>query len=83
MDQLVDANIYKKRTVSILRDEAGHCVFSETLSFTWQSRRTLSSYILQCDGTRVWTDRWLERKFTGIHPETGIKKIASNKMRDN
>jgi hypothetical protein len=25
----------------------------------------------------------LERKFTGIHPEIGIKKIASNKMRDN
>jgi hypothetical protein len=31
----------------------------------------------------VWRDRWMERKFTGIHPETGIKQIASNKMRDN
>jgi hypothetical protein len=28
-------------------------------------------------------DRWLERKFTGVHPEIGITKIASNKMRDN
>jgi hypothetical protein len=37
------------------------------------------SHILQCEGTRVWRDRWLERKFTGIHPEIGIKKIASNK----
>jgi hypothetical protein len=25
----------------------------------------------------------LERKFTSVHPETGIKKIASNKTRDN
>jgi hypothetical protein len=41
------------------------------------------SYILQCEGTRVWRDRWLERKFTGIHPEIGIKKIASNKTRGN
>jgi hypothetical protein len=25
----------------------------------------------------------LERKFAGIHPEIGIKKIASNKTKDN
>jgi hypothetical protein len=25
----------------------------------------------------------LERKFTGIHPGIGMKKIASNKTRDN
>jgi hypothetical protein len=30
-------------------------------------------HILQCEGTRVWRDRWWERKFTGIHPEIGIK----------
>jgi hypothetical protein len=42
------------------------------------------SHILQFEGTRVWRDRWLERKFTGIQPEIGIKKnIASNKTRDN
>jgi hypothetical protein len=41
------------------------------------------SHILQCEGTRVRRDRWLERKFTGIHLEMGIKKIASNKTRDN
>jgi hypothetical protein len=34
------------------------------------------SHILQCEGRRVWRDRWLERKFTSIrvHPEIGIKK---------
>jgi hypothetical protein len=32
------------------------------------------SHILQCEGTRVWRDRRLERKFTGVHPEIGIKK---------
>jgi hypothetical protein len=32
------------------------------------------SRILQCEGTRVWRDRWLERKFSSIHPEIGIKK---------
>jgi hypothetical protein len=32
------------------------------------------SHNLQCEGTKVWRDRWLERKFTGIHPEIGIKK---------
>jgi hypothetical protein len=41
------------------------------------------SHILQCEGTRVWRDRWFERKFTSIHPEIGIKKITSNKMREN
>jgi hypothetical protein len=41
------------------------------------------SHILQSKGTRVWTDRWLERKFTSVHPEIGIKNIASNKTRDN
>jgi hypothetical protein len=40
------------------------------------------SHILQCEGTGVWKDRWLERKFTSIHTEMGIKKIASNKMRE-
>jgi hypothetical protein len=25
------------------------------------------------EGTRVWRDRCLERKFTSVHPETGIK----------
>jgi hypothetical protein len=37
-------------------------------------RKEGGSRILQCEGTRVWRDRWLERKFTGIHPEMGIKK---------
>jgi hypothetical protein len=32
------------------------------------------SHILQCEGTRVWRDRWLERKFTSVHPEIGINK---------
>jgi hypothetical protein len=32
------------------------------------------SHILQREGTSVWRDRWLERKFTRIHPEIGIKK---------
>jgi hypothetical protein len=36
------------------------------------------SHILQCEGTRVWRDRWLEGKFTSIYPETGIKKKALN-----
>jgi hypothetical protein len=29
-------------------------------------------HILQCEGARVWRDRWLERKFTSIHTEIGI-----------
>jgi hypothetical protein len=31
------------------------------------------SHILQCEGTRVLRDRWLEIKFTSVHPEIGIK----------
>jgi hypothetical protein len=46
-------------------------------------KEEVGSHILQCEGTRVWRDRWLERKFTSVHPEIGIKKIASNTMRDN
>jgi hypothetical protein len=32
------------------------------------------SHILQCEGTRVWRGRWLERKFASVYPEIGIKK---------
>jgi hypothetical protein len=32
------------------------------------------AFILQCEGTSVWRDRWLEREFTSVHPEIGIKK---------
>jgi hypothetical protein len=32
------------------------------------------SDILQCEGTKVLRDRWLEREFTSVHPEIGIKK---------
>jgi hypothetical protein len=37
-------------------------------------RKGGGSHILQCEGTRVWRGRWLERKFINIHPEIGIKK---------
>jgi hypothetical protein len=30
------------------------------------------SHVLQCEDTRVWRNRWLERKFTTIHTEIGI-----------
>jgi hypothetical protein len=46
------------------------------------SRKEGGSRILQYKGTRVWRDRWLERKFTSVYPKVGIKK-ASNKIRDN
>jgi hypothetical protein len=36
--------------------------------------RKKEGVILQCEGTKVWRDRWLERKFTSVHPEIGIKK---------
>jgi hypothetical protein len=41
------------------------------------------SHILQCEGTRVWRVRWWERRFTSVHTKIRIKKITSNKMRDN
>jgi hypothetical protein len=28
---------------------------------------------MKCEDRRFWRDRWLQRKFTGLHPETGIK----------
>jgi hypothetical protein len=34
------------------------------------------SHILQYEGTRVWRDRRLERKFTGIHTEKRIKNFV-------
>jgi hypothetical protein len=37
-------------------------------------KEELGSHILQCEGTRVWRDRWLERKFTSVHSEIGIKR---------
>jgi hypothetical protein len=32
------------------------------------------SHILQSEGKRNWRDRWLEKKFTKIHPQIGIKR---------
>jgi hypothetical protein len=37
------------------------------------------NHILQCEGTRVSRDRWLERKFTSIHPEIGINERQLDK----
>jgi hypothetical protein len=62
------------------------CTFEEIKGTGWRKRMRGNidkdvcrkeegwSNILQCEGTRVWTDRWLERKFTSRHPEIGIKK---------
>jgi hypothetical protein len=35
---------------------------------------TVYTTILQCEGTGVWRDGWLERKFTSVHNEIRIKK---------
>jgi hypothetical protein len=40
------------------------------------------SHMLLCEGTRNWGDKWLERRFTRIYPDVGIKRIASNKTKD-
>jgi hypothetical protein len=39
-------------------------------------------HVLRCKGTRNWRYKCLGKKFTRIHPEIGIKIIASNKIKD-
>jgi hypothetical protein len=39
------------------------------------------SHILQCEGTKYWRDKLLEKKLRRIHPEIGIRKITSNKIK--
>jgi hypothetical protein len=37
-------------------------------------RKEGGSHILQSECTSVWRGRWVERMFTSVHPEIGIKK---------
>jgi hypothetical protein len=40
------------------------------------------SHILRCDGTKMWREDILDKKFWNIDPEIGIRKIARCKNKD-
>jgi hypothetical protein len=40
-----------------------------------------SSHILRCDGTKMWREEILDKRFWNIDPEIGIRKIAGCKNR--
>jgi hypothetical protein len=40
------------------------------------------SHILRCEETRSWREESLDRRFTSIDPEIGIRRIATNKNND-
>jgi hypothetical protein len=40
------------------------------------------SHILRCDGTKMWKEEILDKRFWNIDPEIGIRKIAGSKNKD-
>jgi hypothetical protein len=40
------------------------------------------SHILRCDGTKMWREEILDKRFWNIDPETGIRKIAGRKNKE-
>jgi hypothetical protein len=40
------------------------------------------SHILRCDGTKMWREEILDKRFWNIDPEIGIRKIAGCKNRE-
>jgi hypothetical protein len=42
-------------------------------------RKEELSHILRCDGTKMWREEILDKRFWNIDPEIGIRKIAGSK----
>jgi hypothetical protein len=40
------------------------------------------SHILRCEETRSWREELVDKRFTNIEPEIGIRRIATNKDND-
>jgi hypothetical protein len=40
------------------------------------------SHILRCEETRSWTEAFVDKRFTSIEPETGMRRIATIKDND-
>jgi hypothetical protein len=40
------------------------------------------SHILRCDGTKMWREEILDKRFWNIDPEKGIRKIAGCKNKE-
>jgi hypothetical protein len=40
------------------------------------------SHILRCEETRSWRQELLDKKFTSIEPEIGIRRVATSKDND-
>jgi hypothetical protein len=39
-------------------------------------------HILRGEGTRIWRDELVDKRFTSVDPETGIRRIVTNKNKD-
>jgi predicted RNA-binding protein YlxR (DUF448 family) len=40
------------------------------------------SHILRCEETRSWREELVDKRFTSIEPEIGIRRIATSKDND-
>jgi hypothetical protein len=40
------------------------------------------SHILRCDGTKMWREEILDKRFWNIDPEIGIRKIVGSKNKE-
>jgi hypothetical protein len=40
------------------------------------------SHVLRCEETRSWREELIDKRLTSIKPETGIRKIVTNKGND-
>jgi hypothetical protein len=40
------------------------------------------SHIFRCDETKSWRNDLVDKRFTGVDPEIGIRSVAKNKDKD-
>jgi hypothetical protein len=40
------------------------------------------SHIFRCDETKSWSNDLVDKRFTSVDPETGIRRVATSKDKD-
>jgi hypothetical protein len=40
------------------------------------------SHILRCDKTQSWREDLVDKRFTNVDPEIGIRRVATSKVKD-
>jgi hypothetical protein len=50
--------------------------------YTMCSKEEGWSHIFRCDETKSWRNDLVDKRFTSVDPEIGIRRVAKNKNKD-